>query len=201
MNGLRLREMNESDVGRISIGHHTYKHDTVGARTREELVWQAEKGYEIFHKNGVYPKHIAYPGGNHDYNALNVLQDYFESGTTTGSILNDYSLNPMRVHRYGLDDKTMTEIKAIIDNAVSTGGWLLTYQHGLSETGMSLGGYQIQTPANQLEIIQYAKSLGVEIVSLEKGLEMYAPYQYIMDNDSYDPVFAVRRNGTVYTKS
>ena len=197
----RLRTMNNADVGRISIEHHTLSHMTLGNRTKEELVSQAMDGYKIFHENGIYPKHIAYPGGNHDYNALNVLQDYFETGVTTADLTNNYDLNPMRIHRYGMDNRDLATIKAHLDSVAANGeGWLVTYQHGLNETGISLGGYAVQTPANQLEIIRYAKSIGFEIVGLEEGIQTYAPHQYYMLPNSYDPSFSIRRNGTVYVR-
>lgn len=196
----RLRKMNEAKNGRIQIEHHTYAHWTVNNVSRDYLTWMIERSNEMFWRNEIYPKHLSYPGGFHDFNAINVLQDYVQTGVTTTPVVNGYDLNPMRIHRYGMDNKTLTEIKAFIDNAVLTGGWLVTYQHGLSESGMSLGGYQVQTPQNQLEIIQYAKSKGVEFVSLDRGLEMYAPQTYIMKPDDLErPSFSVQRNGIVVT--
>ena len=129
-----------------------------------------------------------------------MLQDYVESATTTSPVVNGYDLNPYRIHRLGLDNRTVEEIKAFIDDAVEQGGWLVTYQHGLSHTGISLGGMNVKTPTEQLEIIQYAKSKGAVFVSLERGLEMYAPQIYIMKpNDLETPSFAVQRNGVVVT--
>lgn len=195
---LRIKEMSENSL--IDIEHHTYAHFVLTNSDKDYLEWQIERSQEMFERNGIFPKHLAYPGGTHNFETINVLQDFVETGVTTSPLVNGYDLNPYRISRYGMDERTVEEIKTFIDGAIITGGWLVTYQHGLATSGMSLGGYQIQTPDNQREIIQYAKSKGVEFVSFDKGLEMYKPYDYVTDPNNIDnALYSLQKNGIVVT--
>lgn len=193
----RLLEMDRATTGRIEIQHHTYQHLDVTTLNNDALRDDLENANELFIAHGIFPSHFAYPGGGNNARTRNVLQDYFESATTTEDGHNIFNLHPMKIKRKSSDAITLAVYKDAIDKAVQGNGWLITYQHAIHPSGLS-NGQICQTPATMIELIQYAKSKGVEIVGLDEGLRTFAPFFYSF-KESKDLMFSLRRDGKMMT--
>src|SRR5690606_24847592 len=110
---------------------------------------------------------------------------------------NHYDLNPYRLKRRSSD--AYPDITSELDELAENGGWLITYHHAVHPNGYVtgvLGDMQCWTPEQLRSAIQYAKSLGIEVVTLDHGLRTYAPYIYFFDEE-VQPIFAVQRNGVI----
>jgi peptidoglycan/xylan/chitin deacetylase (PgdA/CDA1 family) len=197
----KLREMDQSIEGRIEIHNHTNDHIYVPGRTEAELRSNIENGQALLLTNGIRSRHLAYPGGAMSAFSRNILQDYFETAVSTVNAINKYNIHPYAINRRSTDTVNMTTFKADIDKAVAENGWLISYQHAIdpsgSVTGQS-GAMAVKTPAQMTELIQYAKSKGVEIVGIDEGLKVFAPYVYEF-NYAIEPIVNIRKKGGFYT--
>lgn len=187
-----LREM--EDWG-FEIGNHTYSNNNTSYMDELTLIDNIKRSQEVFYLNGIYPVHFAHPGGSSTMNNSTVLQDYFLTAALTGGGVNDYDLNPFRLKRRSSDAYYNSFFDALDTLAASDGGWIITYHHAVHPDGV-IEGNQCWTPTQLQTAIQYAKSLGIEVVSLTEGYETYAPFIYYF-NEDVQPIYSVQRNGII----
>ena len=199
-NWIRIKEMSGS--GLIEIGHHTVRHPSVVTLNEKQLRENIEEGFERFKRQGIYPKHFAYPYGANNAMNRNVLRDYFVSATTVRFNPADpegFDMHPMAIDRR-IGDAYFVNFQRDLDTFIANGeGWLLTYMHAIHPDGKINGKLGVQkcwTPTQLQTMIQYARSKGVEIVTMDEGLKTYAPYTYYY-NEQIEPIHAVQRNGVV----
>lgn len=195
-----LNEMNSS--GLMEIGHHTMGHVYTPGLTEVEFRDNIEKGLDIFAKHGYYPKHFAFPGGSNNAMNRNVVREYFASAATTRFDANDpesYDMHPLAIDRRA-SDSWFVNFQDDLDKFIANGsGWLITYMHAVHPDGHvigSTGDRTCWTPTQLQDMIQYAKSKGVEIVTMDEGLRTYGPFEYFYTED-VEPVYVVQKNGVV----
>ncbi|OHX42360.1 hypothetical protein BBV17_27570 [Cytobacillus oceanisediminis] len=123
-------------------------------------------------KNGFNADVIVYPFGGRDGVTMDIARQYYEAGVY---IDNGQRLNATPISTYDLqrvyfndapgDTGQVQRCKDKIDEAVLNNSWIIIGMHC---------HYDAFTPANLIEVIQYAKSKGIEIVTMKRGLELYA---------------------------
>ena len=187
-----LREMR--DWG-FEIGNHAYNHEDTSRMDELTLIDNIKRSQEQFYSHGIYPVHFAYPGGSSTMNNSTVLQDYFLTAALAVSGTNDYDLNPYRLKRRSADAYYDSFLNTLGTLAASDVGWIKTYHHAVHPDGV-IEGNQCWTPTQLQTAIQYAKSLGIEVVSLTEGYETYAPLIYYF-NEDVQPIYSVQRTGII----
>ena len=192
-------ELKEFEENGWEIGHHTVNHLNTSYMGEETLRANIEEGNAIFLEHGIVPKHFSHPGGSNTYNNSITLTEYFDSAALTVLGFNGYDMNPWRISRLSADAYPSGMIRKLDELAEKGEGWMITYQHAIHPNGI-IGGVkgdqEVWTPTQLRDAIQYAKSLGIEIVTMDEGLRTYAPYMYYF-NESLDPAYAVQRDGVI----
>lgn len=181
------------------IGHHTVDHLNTSYMDKETLMKNIEDGNEIFMQRGIFPRHFSHPGGANSYSNSNVLKEYFDSAALTVNDVNGFNLNPWRLNRKSADSWYNAIYNAITELSNQPDGWLISYHHAIHPDGTVTGAsgpMACWTPTQLQTAIQYAKSSGIEVVSMDEGLRTYAPYLYYFDEVN-DPAFSVQRNGII----
>lgn len=181
------------------IGHHTVDHLNTSYMDRKQLIENVEEGNQLFIEHGIYPKHFSHPGGSNTYSNSNTLKEYFDSSALTVNGVNGYDLNPWRLKRKSADSWYTAIYNSITQLGSDGEGWLISYHHAIHPDGKvvaAAGEMTCWTPEQLQTAIQYAKSLGIEVVTMDEGLRTYAPYLYYFDEVN-DPAYAVQRDGLV----
>lgn len=183
----RLREMHfYQGPGRIEIGNHSWDHPRYGDITAEEVEYQVVRSNEVFAKHGLHPRHMAYPHNSNSAIARSVVSNYFESARSSSAILADSHIpaagtpafiayrgrmNPFSMPSLDADPATMATMKSYVDAIKDNNAFGFLYFHHISPTINN-------TPAKLQEIIQYAKSQGVEITTPDEVLRSHGPDAY-----------------------
>jgi peptidoglycan/xylan/chitin deacetylase (PgdA/CDA1 family) len=192
----QIREMHNTapDNGGIGAGDHTPTGTDQSNKTQDELVADAKTSLQNFQDEGVYPvKHHAYPFGNNDALARNVMQRFFVSARATGGGYENHTVHPFKITCNGIDSESVSTVKSEIDTAVSNNEWYPILMHGVHPDG-TLDGNTVQTPSNLQEIIQYAKNQGMDVVTVDNALATFAPRYFHQARDG-TKTLNVRRDG------
>lgn len=196
----RLKEMDKADEShQIKIENHSMTHTMLDGLNMDKLIVDFTNAKRIFEENGISTSIIAYPGGRQNELVRHVSQNFFIAGRGISNSFSDYNVDPFNISSYNLDSNTLESLKAKIDTTKSSNRWLDFYGHCIHPDGeIDRGGtkYQVKTPDELREIIQYAKSQGVEVVSYKEAIQTFCPIFYWADKDGNAP-FRINRNGTV----
>lgn len=154
----------------VEVISHGHEHVDLRGLTEGELESQFSQSKDLLRAHGIDTNFIAYPFGYANALTKSVASRYFRGGIGAypgGSAINVPPIASFSTLRYPLGnasyDYTLPALKARVDEAVAQNGWLIWMSHAeydsFDETQL---GYV-------REMIDYARSLGVEIVSLEQG--------------------------------
>ena len=105
---------------------------------------------------------IIYPGGSSNFSdTVEMVKTWLEFGITVGGKYNVGIHDPYKLERYFIRisvSNTKTQIKAIIDEAVEKGAWLILGTHGYDFNDSGTIDEITPSLANLKEIIEYANS-------------------------------------------
>ncbi|WP_083390564.1 polysaccharide deacetylase family protein [Cytobacillus oceanisediminis] len=151
---------------------HTHNHVNLREQTPQVQHEEMRLSRDWLQKNGFNADVIVYPFGGRDGVTMDIARQYYEAGVY---IDNGQRLNATPISTYDLqrvyfndapgDTGQVQRCKDKIDEAVLNNSWIIIGMHC---------HYDAFTPANLIEVIQYAKSKGIEIVTMKRGLELYA---------------------------
>lgn len=211
--GLELQAMGWEICG------HTHNHPALASGlTEEEVEYQFTENNRILRERGYKVNNLMYPHGSNNRMVRRIARKYYRSACTYGSYgtIDTPPFNMFNINRVGLgawfdagvDNPTKypagtrntfnTYYKPRVDEAIEKGGWLIFGLHSNApEFDATQQEYLRQT-------IQYVKSQGVPIVTMNEGLDLIGN---VIDVDGYneddteEKYFRVGSNGIVSTNS
>lgn len=163
----------------VEIMSHTYTHTGMSGSTPEQQHETLRRAKEWFIKQGIYVKSFVYPYGQDSSISHGIVNQYYESAYDFGAdvIENFDSIRNYTIQRYTFNwDSDMAVLKAAIDQAHATNGWIIFTTHA------GLSNYWDSTmPAKLVEIVQYARSAGCKLL---KPSDAFQVYGNILESDS-----------------
>ena len=175
----QIKELKELGVEFVS---HSHDHSYLGELTETELRTNFELSQAFLKQHGLTHDILVYPYGSQSILLRQVAREYFSCGVDILEGINVPPISTYRLRRKGWCEAgrtTLEDHKAVIDEVVANGGWLIWKTHaGYSD----FTGEQLEWIS---EIIDYARSLGVEIVSVKEGLQKKGNPVDIGDIENY----------------
>ena len=163
---------------------HCHNHIPYTTLTETELRTDMKTALSLFKANGLHSDALVYVGGAHNALVRKVTRDYFRCGVTVQSSnpandINYPPLNQYAIRRRPLAETTYADYKAWLDLAIANNGWLVFMSHSQFA---EFDATQVQYIK---DLIDYARTQGVEIVTLEEGLDIYGN---LLDQGDYSGV-------------
>jgi peptidoglycan/xylan/chitin deacetylase (PgdA/CDA1 family) len=166
MTWANLIEMNAAGM---DIQCHSKTHTDFTTLTQAQILAELVAVNTAFVSNGLAaPHHLAYPGGAFNDNVVSYILASALRQTARGvnpyTIIYPYS-DKLRIGAYGIDnisDANVIALKLIFDAVKYYKSGLILYCHGVSPGG---GTYVVST-AHLNELIDYAQSIGIDIVTI-----------------------------------
>ena len=189
----QLREMHNSEVGTITVGHHSHGHFGYGPATPEQLHSDLETSMGIFLREGFKPKYMSYPGGSSSILAQQYVSAYFKAarGAFVHSGL-DIGQNGSGTNRYYIDSvridvPSVDNIKSIITNAKNREEkvWLDVFMHMVHPSGQDANGGTVKTPEELDEIIQFIKDSNGLILSFDDAINVFMENYYWTEHKAF----------------
>lgn len=189
----QLREMHNSEVGTITVGHHSHRHFGYGGATPEQLHSDLKTSMDIFLREGFKPKYMAYPGGSSSILAQQYVSAYFKAAR--GAYVHpgfDAGQNGSGTNRYyidsvGIDNHSVASIKGYITRAKNREEkvWLNVFMHMVHPSGQSTSGGTVKTPEELNEIIQFVKDSNGLILSYDDAINVFMENYYWTEHKAF----------------
>jgi peptidoglycan/xylan/chitin deacetylase (PgdA/CDA1 family) len=170
---LSLTQMKELEGIGFNFTSHTVTHPHLADLTTEQEIeielrdssqWLKNNGFKNFNTA------IVYPYGSEDERVRRIARKYYKAGVLAGTEkLNYPPLKTYQIDRVYYNTmegvNQISHVKQKIDEAIANGNLLILGMHcfynGFSSSGL-------------IEVIQYAKQQGIEIVTLDEALTQYS---------------------------
>lgn len=180
-------ELKELQSLGAKFASHTHTHAVMTDLTEAQLEYECATSKDILMQNGMDNDFLVYPYGSDNALVRKVTRKYFKGAIDIQSEeINVPPVETFRMNRWTLQNNTLENYKAKIDETIAVNGWLIFMSHS----------QYADFDANQLqyvrEIIDYARSKGVDIVSLKDGYEAIGNVVDIGD-------YSARETGAEYT--
>lgn len=184
-----------SDLG-VDVLCHSKTHDVGGSLTdgtEESITEDFRLAQEALVAHG-YPGNIlVYPGSTGDFTKVrSAARRVFEAAVISGGGLNTLPIGNHYIKRYQLDSNptpTLANFKSYVDSAVAQNGWLVFMSHSQNAT-------LNDTILNIVrDLIDYAASKGVEIVTISEGLKIFGNVFESSTKGTIDPSGGVHGSG------
>lgn len=163
----------------VEIMSHTYTHTSMSGSTPEQQHETLRRAKEWFIKQGIYVKSFVYPYGQDNSISHGIVNQYYESAYDFGAnvIENFDTIRNFTIQRYTFNfDSDMVAMKAAIDQAHATNGWIVFTTHA----GL-INYWDSSMPAKLAEIVQYARSAGCKLLKPSDAFQIYGN---ILESDS-----------------
>ena len=151
---------------------HCHNHVEYTTLSEMDLKTDMQTALSLFKANNLHSDSLVYVGGAHNALVRKVTRDYFRCGVTVQSVtpandINYPPLNQYAIRRRPLAQDTYADYKAWLDLAIANNGWLVFMSHSQFA---AFDATQVQAIK---DLIDYARTQGVEIVTLDEGLDIY----------------------------
>lgn len=167
---------------------HTHEHIYLDEETDETIITDFQATIAALKSHNCTSDVLVYPGGRINAHVKELTKRYFKCGVTVGlklqtPPLDDYQIN--RVSFVADERETITvdgtdysvyrvlsldELKAIVDDAIDRGGWLIFMSH--FRNTLTDGYYFNDTIKERvIELIKYVGSKNIPIVTFSEGYE------------------------------
>lgn len=163
----------------VEIMSHTWSHQGMSVATPNVQHEQLRKAKEWFIKKGIYVKSFVYPYGHDSSISHGIVNQYYESAYDFGAnvIENFDTIRNYTIQRYTFNwDSDMAVLKAAIDQAHATNGWIIFTTHA----GL-INYWDSSMPAKLAEIVQYARNAGCKLLKPSDAFQIYGN---ILESDS-----------------
>ena len=173
---LQTDELKELQNDGYDILSHSHTHDQTIYKpgyvtvTDEDIEADIRSSYEFIKNNGFGTNAIVYPWGEYPNKSkyVSLSQKYFDYGINSGtggsrsSVMTENVLESMYYKRKFINDSiTIETYKSLIDETLSTNGWLIFGMHS---------GINGEFSSERLdEIITYIKEKGIEVLSFSEA--------------------------------
>lgn len=174
---MTLQQLKECQAAGMEVQSHTHTHQALATLTYAEQENEIRSAKEWLQNNGFSSDVIIYPFGSTNADTYEITNRYHSAGIyidSGSSLLNNPPIRREKLERvyYNLttpvtegDKNRIQHCKNKIDEAIANNSWLIIGLHCF---------YDGFDPEGLRQVIQYAKSKGVEIVTLKRGLELYS---------------------------
>ena len=168
------------DSGLVEFISHTKRHINLTSLTLDEVDAELRDSKEWLAQNGVKTDHFVYPfnGQNRAIRAL--TKKYYKSGFSTNGKLVKPPVETFLLNRVDFES-TFDQQKAWIDEAIATNSWVVFNTHS---------SYPSFTGQGLRDLITYAKSVGIEFVTVEEGMRQYGNLIEVGDPENVDGMYA-----------
>ena len=145
---------------------HRGWYESASAGTYQGRSWTEQslvKTIRVFRENNILNNScIIYPGGSSAFqDTVDMVKAWLEFGVTAGGKYNEGICDKYKLLRYFINisaSQTKTQIKAVIDEAVAKGAWLILGTHGHQFNDSGTIDETTPSLANLKEIIEYANA-------------------------------------------
>ena len=170
----------------VEIMSHTWAHTGMSASTYEQQHEALRRAKEWFISQGIYVKGFVYPFGQDSSITYPIVNQYYESAYDFGAnvIENFDTIRNYTIQRYTFNYQSdMAVLKAAIDQAHATNGWIVFTTHA----GLANYWYDGATneaspmPSMLVELANYAKSVGCKLLKPSDAFQIYGN---IVESDS-----------------
>lgn len=158
----------------VDIVCHSKTHDNnMSTWTEDQVVAEFEEARSLMAAQGIESNVLAYPGGTGDFaHVRSAAKHVFDAAIISGgNIPNRIPITNSYIYRYALDTNatpTLTFFKSVVDEAKRSNGWAVFMSHSQNTT---LDAAMLNVVS---DLIDYARSNEVEIVTVREGLQMFA---------------------------
>lgn len=189
------------DLGWEIAGSHL---STLEGKTETEIRNDFNSVVTYLEGLGLEAKNFVYANGFHNALVRKITSEYFDCACESNTKYPNYTpltqYNLKRVamgSHFDTGEGTLTYYKSKVDEANQNNGWLIFMLHPSTST-------EYQTQLQHIrDTIDYIKTLGVDIVTLEQGIKVFGNKKIVGDysnvNTSND-YFVVGADGTVKNK-
>jgi len=177
---------------------HTHTHITLDAVTEEVMRSDFELSQEALKAHGLNHEYVVYPGGHSNNLSRKIAREYFSGGIDILEGLNTppfYTYKMMRKGWFEDGRTTVADHKAVVDEAIANNALLIWKTHSQYPEFV---GEQLTAVG---EVIEYAKSLGVEIVSISEAMKKQGNILDMGDLWSNNDVAIIDINGNAHGRS
>jgi len=187
----------------VEFVSHTHEHGHGNNLTEAQIHAEFKQAREILQREGLTHDIIVQPYGENSEPVRRISRDYARANVGTKEGINYPPLETYRLKRVTLGEETNNTFeyyKSIVDEAIANNGWIIWKSHSQYT---SFDSTQIQHIMN---IIDYARSNGVEIVGVHEGLDRVGNIidvgDYVLRDDASSPEYTVMDyQGVIHSKS
>ena len=186
-----IKEMQTLGFGFVS---HTHTTPYLTQITDAEIRTEFELSQEWLREHNCEPNILVYPYGDNDTRVRALTREYFDLGIYTSGGVNVPPLTTYRVKRQAIEDLTLDEAKAVVDECVANNGWLIWNSHCFLESWDSNMITKISA------IIDYMKSLGIDIITASEGYKRFGNLVDIGDYaiNEFNDISIIGADGETY---
>lgn len=168
--GITWTQINTMAASGWEITNHTVDHTNLTTIDEAQIVAEMEDSQARFIANGLNPKFLAYPNNASNFLVRKLARGRFRAARgTDGGTMNKSVLNAFNLASVDMDDwSDLQTFKDLILQAYRQSRWIIFYGHS--------GAYDSDDLDDLDELIDYAQSLGVDIVTPSQALESFENY-------------------------
>lgn len=203
MTETQLKEM--YDVGFEISCHHWRQYnmtDITLLPTKKSYEEDIQKCFDKFEEWGFKDViSISYPQGKNKYEYMSIPKLFFKMGFTVDRGINEVPYESYYMKRcevFPSNGKyTLDDAKAMVDEVVTSGGWLIFMTHAW---------YDTFNADELLELIEYVQTAGIEIVGVNEAIKKtgnvieVGRFKKPLEERAY-PFFVVDMNGRIWANS
>jgi peptidoglycan/xylan/chitin deacetylase (PgdA/CDA1 family) len=166
------------------LGSHSVTHAHLATLTEGELIDELKNSKEWFTKQGIPCDYIVYPHGESNDLVRSVSKRYYNFGVSTGESLNAYPIEDFSIKRitlgaYAAEGKDTYEYyKSKLDEAIADNAWIVYMLHSNNLT------FDDTQKQHLRDIIAYARSQGVPILSMTNAYKIFGNAIKVGDNST-----------------
>lgn len=168
---------------------HTHTHKDIVDTDEETIIEEFNATISALKEHGCNPKYLVYPNNKITTAKKALVKNYFSAGIYGGDEVNVPPISPYAIKRHTIvtsekidkvlwgetrsvwKPKTFEQLKAIIDESVVKGGWVIFMTHLFTNSY----GYYCDEELRQLlvDVCKYAASVGVKIATFGEAFEAF----------------------------
>ncbi len=171
-NGLTKEQLVElQNLHGWEIASHSHTHANLRVLSKAEIEYELSESKRVLESYGLNIHNFVAPyGSNDDERVRKISSRYYNCGVRVGDGINYKPITNQYVKRVALgahagENNTLSYYKSQVDEAKANNGWLIWMTHVGNPT------HDATQQQHLNDVILYAQSLGIEIVTLQEGFE------------------------------
>ena len=182
----------------IEMISHTHNHINLNTETNPAVV-RADFASTVQKLRDLYgtSNYLVYPYTQITSDNAAIVREYFLGGFAEGNKINTYNISKSSIGRVTINDggtaqdivvngetihaipfKTLNDIKALLNKAYMTNGWIIFMTH-LRNTYTGDGYYYTDDIGDMIvSACEYARDMGMMVLPVSKGYEVFEAFMY-----------------------